>query len=241
MPQPMPIDIAYHDLESRIVEVKGHANEVFGEDAHRVIHNIEKLTEWFESCKQEQEKAKEKEIANAKLEPTVVEQFDSGFWSGYARSSPFLSYCLKNNRVLIKDETVVKHRRVFPKRIFLGDDLSQINRLSADAGRHFAFKLDQKLLRSVSIGETDTKEQMTENNNANGSSSVKETPPKDVKQMLSKAANWLNDYNCGNLGVIVFHGGEYPDKYLWDDNDFNPSWREANELPGFQGFTLTSP
>lgn len=243
MPQPMPIDIAYHDLEARIVEVKGHANEVFGEDAHRVIHNIEKLTEWFESCKQEQEKAKEKEkeIAKAKLEPAVVEQFDSGFWSGYARSSPFLSYCLKNNSVLIKDETAVKHHLVFPKRIFLDDYMSQISRLSTDAGRRFAFKLDQELLRSVSIGETNTQEQMTENNNANGSSSVKETQPEDVKQMLSKAASWLNDYNCGNLGVIVFHGGEFPDKYLWDDNDFNPSWREANELPGFQGFYLDFP
>lgn len=241
MPQPMPVDIAYHDLEARIVEVKGHANEVFGEDAPWVIHNIEKLAEWFESCKQEQEKDKEKEIAKAKLEPTVVEQFDSGFWSGYARSSPFLSYCLKNNRFLIKDETAVKHRLVFPKRIFLDDDMSQISRLSTDAGRRFAFKLDQELLRSVSIGGTNTQEQMTENNNANGSSSVKETQPEDVKQMLSKAANWLNDYNCDNLGVIVFHGGEYPDKYLWDDNDFNPSWREANELPGFQGFYLDFP
>lgn len=241
MPQPMPVDIAYHDLEARIVDVKDHAKELFGKDAYRVIHNIKRLREWFESCKQEQEKATEKEIAKATLEPTVVDQFDSGFWSGYARSSPFLSYCLKNNCVLIKDETTVKHRLVFPKRIFLDDDMSQISRLSTDAGRRFAFKKDQELLRSVSIGETNTQEQMTENNNANESSLVKEAQPEDVKRMLSKAANWLNDYKCDNLGIIVFHGGELPDKYLWDDNDFKPSWREANELPGFQGFYLDFP
>jgi hypothetical protein len=185
-----------------------------------VKYGCEQLKEWLKSCDEVDEAKEDKEIAEARLDPAKVEEWETKFWEGYSSAIPVLSMCLKNGNYEIDKNTKREQHYLVPK-IALYNYKSPIS--GADGNRYgfdIGHKMERNLLDTIIEGGN-------EESDIEGG----------VSKAIGEAIKWLEGEGCSNdKGIVILAGKRLPEIEMHGDKDFVPSWREEVKSMGFNGF-----
>ena len=185
-----------------------------------IRYGCEQLKKWLKSCEEFNKAKEDREIAEAELDTTKLEEWETKFWDGYSNTIPVLTMCLKNGNYDIDDKVKNEQRYLVPKIALFNYKYP----ISGADGNRYGFdigdKMERDLLKAIIEG-------------GNTESEIKGSTAEAIRE----AVKWLEKEGCANNeGIIILVGERSLEIEMHKDEDFVPSWREEVKSTGFNGF-----
>jgi hypothetical protein len=187
----------------------------------RVDYGLVRLKAWRDECRKSSDEAEATAIADARLNPAKVQEWQNEFWEAYSSSSPVLSMCLRNGNYEIASTASTNDVRYSLPKIAVIDWKYPISGASGHAyGRAHAGHMEAQLLAKMAV-------------KARSASQIEGT----LSDIVKRAVAWLKKAGCeGEKGMIVMITKHGPASQLFHDDSYIPSWREDVQSRGFEGF-----
>ncbi len=181
---------------------------------------LKRLKHWRDESKKLADATDARAVAEAELNPQKTAEWEEKFWTAYRASSPILSLLLKNGNYDLDEAALTEPHYSLPRIAVIEWEYPISGAGGDDYGRSLGQFLEAELIRRL------TKRQ-------GRVSCVKG----EVAELVGEAATWLAKRGrTGENGLIAVTGGRSPERGLYADDRFVPSWKEDVRSKGFDGF-----
>ena len=227
----MFIYFSHYNLEEKIEKFADIAREIAIYDYK---NSKDKLLQWIHGCITLHEQQEAERIAQSQIGKDVRQNYDGGFQEGLKESIPFIDYCVKRGYIEESDSALIKTNWHMPKEMFLGNSADDIIRDGKNRGNEFGRKANSWTVRSL-IDFADEENDKVEDINISliKNDDARKKAAEDVK----KAVAWLKGTGCSkDQGMIVLRGIGPDPLHLYNENGYEPAWREEGMERGFEGY-----
>lgn len=225
------IDFQSSFLKEAMSKMKEKRSEV---DSNLLYIGIEKLEGWVESCGETHRQQEAERIAASQIEQGVRLNYDSGFQEGLKETIPFVDYCVKKGYFEESDSASREIKWHMPKEMFLEKTSDDIIRIGNSHGHDIGNDENTWTVRSlIDFKDKETNEGEDINISLIKNDDARKKAAKDVQ----RAVAWLKERGCSDEeGLIVLRGIGPDVLHLFNEDGYQPAWREEEMERGFEGF-----
>jgi len=226
-----PYDFSHYNLEEKIGKFTDIAREI---DIYDYKNSKDKLLQWIHGCITLHEKQEAERIAQSQIGKDVRQNYDGGLQEGLKESIPFIDYCVKSGYIEESDSVLRRRDWHMPKEIFLKKSADNIIRQGKSHGRDIGSDANTRTVRSL----IDFKDEENDEGEDIGMSLIRnDDARKKAAKDVQRAVAWLKGTGCSkDQGMIVLRGVGPDVLRLFNEDGYQPAWREEGMERGFEGY-----
>ena len=226
-----PYDFLHYNLKDKIDKFKDIARDI---GIHNYPNSKKIFEGWVEECSEMHRQQEAERIAESQIEQSVWQNYDCGFQEGLKETIPFVDYCVKKGYVEESDSASREKKWHMPKEMFLEKSADNIIREGKRHGNDIGSKANIWTVRSL----IDFKDEENDEGEDIGMSLImNDDARKKASKDVQRAIAWLKGTGCSkDQGMIVLRGIGPDPLHLFNEDGYQPAWREEGMERGFEGY-----